>query len=234
MQQTFLDSHPILWIIGRKWWKKKKTRLIQGGKRYQKFDKYDQEIIESYIWILCQEDKTRLLSSYRYELIKIGYDVSKESLRKIFSRWNWTWKKPFHIQINKFSPRNVARYQTYCDWVLNLTAEELVKVKFMDECHFVSKDVWKRYALGQKKERCVVVQKGDFSESFSLSCICSIDSTVPATYYTTRKSSNSQFDWLAFIVEVVTKGYLKEGDILVCDNATVHGDLYTFQLTHLN
>jgi hypothetical protein len=88
------------------------------------------------LWLLCKEDPTRQLADYVSELEEIGFFVSTEFVRKIFMGWKWSFKKPAHKQLQKYTAENVKRYHDYIDWI---ATQDLSKLKFMDEVHFVSK-----------------------------------------------------------------------------------------------
>lgn len=50
------------------------------------------------------------------------------------------------------------------------------------------------------------------------------DLTLPTGFYVSqpREASNTAFDFLAFVVELIAQGVLSPGDVFVCDNASVH------------
>lgn len=81
-------------------------------------------------------------------------------------------------------------------------------------------------ALGPINETITLVREEHFAESYSASCLISLEKEK-AIYLSIRKQSNSQVDFLKFIVEAQDKGYLRRGDFLVCDNASIHGGLET-------
>jgi hypothetical protein len=54
-----------------------------------------------------------------------------------------------------------------------------------------------------------------------LTLICSLDSSAPY-FFTTREDSNTQLDFLQFILDALENGILKPGSTLIYDNASVH------------
>jgi transposase len=48
-------------------------------------------------------------------------------------------------------------------------------------------------------------------------------------YISARINSNTQLNFLEFVVECVRRGYLTHGNTLVCDNASVYRDLNTLE-----
>lgn len=55
-------------------------------------------------------------------------------------------------------------------------------------------------------------------------------------YFDIRKNSNSADDFVGFILAALVDGYLRPGDILILDNATVHSgsDLFPQLVALLN
>jgi len=133
----------------RYWRKKTSNRLFHpnqhGGHRYSKFAPYEHQQIRLYVWFLCNEEPTRKLQNYVEELSDIGYNCSKEFVRAIFKEWRWSWKKPSNKQLQKYTQENLKRYADYVEWI---SEQDLRKLKFADEVHFVSNSVSRRRVLG--------------------------------------------------------------------------------------
>jgi hypothetical protein len=63
-----------------------------------------------------------------------------------------------------------------------------------------------------------------------MTLITSIQDDQEPTYVELRKSSNTQWDFLQFVETAIIAGFLRPGDILVHDNASIHGANETFDL----
>jgi len=200
--------------------------LQHGGLRHYKFSPVEHENLRTLLWILVQEDPTRKLSQFVEELNNSGYQCSKEFVRKIFVSWRWSWKIPSYQQLLKYTPRNVERYG---DWVEFIVTADLSRVKFCDEAHFVSKDLSRRRAIGPRNTSTILIRNESFAETYSVSLLCCLDSEKPL-YISSRVDSNTQIDFFKFVIDLIDNGYLKSGDILVCDNASVHGGLQTIEV----
>jgi hypothetical protein len=96
----------------------------------------DRQLIHALLFVMVQEDRTRKIQSYVHELNERGYPCKREYVRQIFIDWRWSWKTPRYIQLNKYQPANVAKYSGFVKWI---TVQDLRKVKFTDEVHFVAK-----------------------------------------------------------------------------------------------
>ena len=87
-------------------------------------------------------------------------------------------------------------------------------------------DVCKRRGISPIGEPLVLIQPELFSETYTVTCMCS-NSEI---FISTRINSNTQLDFFNFIVDSINKSYLKYGDYLVIDNASIHGGLDTIEI----
>jgi len=69
----------------------------------------------------------------------------------------------------------MKQYFGFLAWVVD---KDCSKLKFMDEVHFVSKDVSKRRALGPAGANICLIRNEHFAETYSFSCISSITQGV--------------------------------------------------------
>ncbi|EFA79070.1 hypothetical protein PPL_08540 [Heterostelium album PN500] len=90
---------------------------------------------------------------------------------------------------------------------------------FMDEVHFNSKDLRKRSVLGPKSQRVHVSTDSSLSFSFSLTVAIRFDGSI---FVSPQRSTNDQYNCLDYITAAIESDFLKEGDVLIMDNATVH------------
>jgi hypothetical protein len=88
------------------------------------------------LWVFCNENPTYKLGDYRFKLLELGYDCNRDYIRAIFKEWKWSWKRPSFKQLQKYTPENMGKYAAYVAWI---AMQDLTKMKFMDEVHFVSK-----------------------------------------------------------------------------------------------
>jgi len=98
----------------------------------------------------------------------------------------------------------------------------------MDEAHFVSRKMVRRFARAPINERVIVIENENLEESYSLSILCHYRTALnaePAVYAQMRTESNTQWDFFNFVMSAIFDGQLTAGDILVVDNASVHTGL---------
>lgn len=75
--------------------------------------------------------------------------------------------------------------------------------------------------VGPIGQRVFIEQVPKFRESYSVTLLTSLSHGLPV-FVSTRKNSNNQVDFLKFVMAAVVAGYIKQGDILICDNASIH------------
>lgn len=147
-----------------KYWKKKFVNPEwkpnhHGGSKHQ-FSEDDREAMVQQIWKIVDSapatpirDYVRLIQDeigivvsastvrnllreegLRYELHLFG-----RKLRQFLTRFS-SWKVPQTKQINKFTPLNMQRYDTFLEWMewVRLT-KDTSRIKFLDEAHFQPK-----------------------------------------------------------------------------------------------
>jgi len=215
--------------LEKKWSNPQHHPLKHGGLRNFKFSSLEHQKIRSIIWLLCNIDPTQKIQNYVTKLQELGYDCGREFVRKIFCEWKWSWKKPEYIQLQKYTEENVKRYKDYAEWIVN---QDLSKVKYMDEVHFVSKNVSKNKVLSPIGQKKILMRQEHFAETYSATCICSLSEEDP-TYINLREDSNTGMDFARFLLKSISDGYIKEGDILIMDNASIHGSLDNIDILYI-
>ena len=97
------------------------------------------------------------------------------------------------------------------------------KLKYLDEAHFVSKDLHAKYALREEGERCVVFTSAQLDVSYSLTLMTTLADPLQTCVVDLRYNSNTQWDFLNFVLFCIENGFLSEGNVLVvsiCANFT--------------
>jgi len=145
---------------------------VHGGVRFTKFNPLEHQQIRAILWLLCTADPTRNLESYVSKTQELGFGVHREFVRKIFLEWKWSWRRPSRKQLQKYTLQNRRRYAEYVEWIVQ---QDLRKVKFLDEVHFVSADVSRRRALSPRGVDVVIVHGEHFAETFSVTCMCCLE-----------------------------------------------------------
>jgi len=95
------------------------------------------------------------------------------------------------------------------------------QLKFLDESHFVWKQLETRKVLGLQNKRHYITQNNLHQKSSSITILTSLDKFHPITI-DYREESNSQEDFLCFLLRLIEDENIIEGDYLIMDNATVH------------
>lgn len=159
-----------------------------------------------------------------------GINATPGRISQTFSSWGWSYHQVQIKQKLKYTPENVYRYFNHV-----LAMPEIVKchgierLKYLDEVHYVSKDLFKSQGVGPRNRRIIVSQWGDIKESYSMTLMTLLDRNIPFVA-SIRKGSNTQFDFGLFIASCIKDKYLVLGNILVLDNASVQVGTDSFSL----
>jgi len=193
-----------------------------GGRCYgrKKFS-YVWELLCAFLWWRCQFDPSTRLHEYRTEVWdKLQIDISVPTLSRIFLSWRWSWKRPDYRQLKKYTNVNISYYFTYVMSILSLPRD---KLKYADESHFVSKDLYRDAALGPKGHKVRLLRGGRLSTAYTLTILTDLSSTAPRPISGKLQfGSNTQWDFLKFVMFCLDEGHLCSGDYFIIDNATVH------------
>ena len=104
-----------------------------------------------------------------------------------------------------------------------------LKIKFLDESHFVSRDLIKKRVLGRVNVKTFTRENTLHEPSFSLTLFATLEGDEPIIT-TIREESNSQYDFIYFLIYLLSINKLTEGDYLIMDNASVHMGCDTIQV----
>jgi hypothetical protein len=73
-----------------------------------------------------------------------------------------------------------------------------------------------------------ILAVSSLKESYNASCICSSDDSQEPLFFNLREQSNNQWDFAQFVFSAIECNYIRCGDILIMDNATVRQTLAKF------
>jgi len=149
----------------------------------------------------------------------LGLKISQTTIRRIFTSWRWSWKTPQYKQLHKYTAQNIDYYFRFGIWIRTLDAS---KCKFIDESHFVSKNLSRNRALGPTGEAVVLLREASLTESFTLTLITDFANQEQPVYVSIQENSNTQFGFLRVILEALECSKLKRGDYLFSDSAKIH------------
>jgi hypothetical protein len=125
------------------------------------------------------------------------------------------------VPIDKFSDKNIERTVEFVNYIQRLNPS---RVKFGDEKHLKGKEMFDR-----KVRKCPVTGKveevvvdSDFRNTYNIVGFCGIDlEAIPMDYYISDDTNDAETicEW---VEQSVAKGFLRRGDTLVLDNASIH------------
>jgi hypothetical protein len=117
--------------------------MPHGGIRKVKFSTQQLTNITSVIWQFVHDHpRTTRSSIVRQVGQTLNVSISPTTISRLFRAWGWSWKIPSHVQLQKFTAKNIRRYVNFIVWVLSVPWTHL---KFLDEAHFVSRGIKSRF-----------------------------------------------------------------------------------------
>jgi hypothetical protein len=133
---------------------------------------------------------------------------------------------PTAFQINKYTQQNLIRYVSFLQWVQ--TADPR-KLKFCDESHVVPRKLANRKVCGLVNKRVYTRDATLHQANGSISLMTSLDPSNPI-FLDFRTDSNTQWDFVAFVLSACALHFLVAGDFLVVDNAAVHAGAASLEI----
>ena len=223
-EQLFLLNRGIIKYWARKLQDKNFHSGEHGGLRHNSFKYGVKTAIRARVALyeLVQFDPTKTTAEYQSLLASHGFEYSSSWISKTFSEWNYSYHSIEHRHMDKFKTENVFYYFDYCQSLIALLSNTYIsKLKFVDECHIVSKGVSKQKGVGPKGKRIVFTSPQDLDDRVSITLMTCLDRSFPLFWNFTQET-NDQYSFLKFILEAIEGNYLKCGDYLVMDNASLH------------
>lgn len=221
-----LSMHQVRYWVRRK--RSGKT-ATQGGSRYRKLTDLD----KLYLVELGKRYPQSNLSLFNKALrVLTGTTVTNATISRYFTQIGWSYHCVEHKQRLKYTQENLMRYLHHIIAMPDIARQKgLEKIKYLDEVHFVSKQMQKQKGIGPRGRRIVVRSNCSLTENYSMTLMTNLQQDSPYNA-SLRAGSNTQYDFSLFICRCIRSGYLVDGDILVMDNASVHGGEDTFDIVY--
>jgi hypothetical protein len=140
----------------------------------------------------------------------------------------WSWKVPTRFQLWKYTEENLEKYLMFMEWVQS--QKDLAKLKYLDESHFVCRQLANGKVWGLKEKRVYTKENTLNEPSSSVTLIVSLNTQTIPLYYDFRTENNDQWAFLDVISDACAEGFLSVGDYLICDNASIHDGVDTSEL----
>jgi len=119
----------------------------------------------------------------------------------------------------------------YCAvWILMILFIPWIRLKFLDEAHFVSKDLYRRRIGGPKGYKLFLIETAALDLSYSMTLLTNLADPDNPFFISLRYASNTEWDFFFFLLDAIEAGYLVWGSILVVDNASIYFGGSTWEL----
>jgi hypothetical protein len=184
-------------------------------------------LVQHILWLQVQQHPSWNIPNHVGALNASGVAVNCGFVARIFQSWGWSWHKPTHTQIRKYSAANVEYYAV---WIVLILSIPWIRLKFLDEAHFVSRDLYQQRIIGPRGYKLFLVETAELNLSYSLTLLTDLSTPANPFFLTLRSESNTEWDFLNFVVDAVEANRLVQGDILVVDNASIHFGGETWEL----
>lgn len=192
-----------------------------GGNKTFKYGEDGQTLFEHTLWSLLKECNNLTLKEMADVCTERSQlPISVNMVHRQLKNWKFSKKVAFPIQRAKYTVKNIEYYAQYVLWFFNLPT--FLNVKVLDESHFDGRKLQARKKVWSAKndKNNAQIAFSDLSENYSITAMISL--AEQPLYFDIRMDSNTQYDWAEFIYGSVKNGYLRNGDILIMDNAAVH------------
>jgi hypothetical protein len=174
---------------------------------------------------LLRANPQRSLRSYKRELYKItGTYLSEATISRVWKAsylHNARLAKPNMIPRDKFKLENVQKARDYIKIISQL---QPVLLKFTDEKHLKGEEVCNTCAQRDPLtgEKYNVRTQSDFRNAYTIIGFCGIDMRTAPFFFHLGKQTNDSEAFGEAVDDAIARGFLKEGDMLIMDNATIH------------
>jgi len=157
-----------------------------------------------------------------------GFSISRKYLQCIFKEWNFTFHQPSRQQLQKLSIDNILYYPQF---LISLQDIPLEKLKYLDEASFASRKLLKQKILGPADHPFTVFDRTPLSSpTLTITVMTTLSDPDSPIRYTLHTGSNTQWDFLSFLLDLLENRDLVAGDYLILDNARIHDAIETWDL----
>ncbi len=125
------------------------------------------------------------------------------------------------VPVDKLKPDNVLRAVKYAELIDMLLT---INTKFADKKHLKGQEIFNRYGW-----RCPltgelepVIVNPDFRNLHTIIGCCGIAPDAPLFYFWMHDGTNDAFTFSECVYSMVVDGFLRNGNVLVIDDASIH------------
>ena len=154
-----------------------------------------------------------------------GTIVSQSTISRFFNHGfeiRGNFLKPDLIPIDKFRPENIARAEEFLAF---LTQQDMRRVKFGDEKHLRGSELYCKKTRRNVVTGVVapVLTTSDFRNTHTIIGFCGIDTRTTPVFNFIHDGTNDADSFSDTLIKGISVGFFFEWDIIVLDNASIHG-----------
>ena len=175
---------------------------------------------------LYEAEPSRRLESYREELLLMtGTDVHESTISRFFLGafpYKGGLRKSNLVPLDKFRPQNISYAEDYLKILSNLNP---ARVKFGDEKSLKGSELFARLNRVHPVSGYIppVYTTSDFRNTYAITGLCGIDPYAPPVFWCIHDGKNDALAFSKVLESALAQKWLVRGDILVLDNAKIHG-----------
>lgn len=194
--------------------------LPWGGARNLKFPPAERARLESTLWTIITTNPTLTFSGIRQKLqqVNANWNVNKNFISRQFKQWNLTFKNIKYWHVTKYTVENLQRSLELIQLVHTIQHSRLV---WMDEISFCNIECLRKKGWALAGRRLEITANISRDDSLSVIAFLRSDANKPM-YLATHKHTNNQWDIATAFISAIQDGFLKRGDIVILDNASIH------------
>jgi len=191
-----------------------------GSRGNAHFGPLAEMLLHVLLWQEIKADPLRTVCQFGCVLRDNGWDVSDSWVQRCFARWGFSLRKPNYKNINKFKATNIIYY---CSFTMEVVTLPWLSLKYLDESSFDTRKLQRpRGRAPTGRPLHVARGSGPHGSSYTITVLTSLTNPSGFVCSDPRHETNTAADFLNFIITLVLEGHLVAGDVLVCDNASIH------------
>jgi hypothetical protein len=177
---------------------------------------------------LYMEDPSRSKYSYRDLLFMYtGIIVSESTITRFFLHalpFKGSMVMPNLVPLDKFRPQNVENLIDYINFIVG---ERPCNIKWCDEKNLKGQELFSRKVRRNPLTGQIpsVRTDPDFRNTHNIVGFCGIDTRTNPIWYRIQRNAdgtNNSDSFFDVVVDAINEGFLRSGDVLVLDNASIH------------
>ncbi|KAM9980148.1 hypothetical protein ACTFIZ_006396 [Dictyostelium cf. discoideum] len=188
-----------------------------GGKRYSKYSEEVYNNIEDLLFEIIIDDPILRVGEIKQKLKNHNVHLSNTSIKRIFKKWKWSFKKPDMKQINKYTQANIDYYKFFLEFINRVDWKDVI---FCDEVSYQSRSLKPPKGISPKGWSVKAKSNRPISKSCNVIVSINFNGDIQLRPSETTNDSDDFVDYIKTLIQI---GFINKGKYFVIDNAPIHG-----------